>query len=130
MIRKTLYRSRRALAAWLSISLFCTLPLGTAQAGMLGTDALIAQQQSQTQRQDIQNLLAREDVAAYLRAQGVNGDDLQGRLNSLSDAEISQMHAQLAELPAGGDILGTIVVIIVIFMLLDMGGITDVFPRI
>jgi Na+-transporting NADH:ubiquinone oxidoreductase subunit NqrC len=124
------HRPSRTLATLLSISLLCSVPLANVQAGMLDTAQLAQQQQSQQQRQDIQSLLAREDVAAYLSEQGVDAADLQGRINSLSDAEINRMHDQLNELPAGGSVLGAVLLIIVIFMLLDMGGVTDIFPRI
>jgi hypothetical protein len=130
MIRKSPNRPSRALAALLSVSLFCGAPLATVQAGMLDNAQLTQQHQSQQQRQDIQSLLARADVASYLRAQGVSASDLEGRINGLSDAEISRMHEQLKDLPAGGNVLGAILLIIVIFMLLDMGGVTDIFPRI
>jgi hypothetical protein len=130
MTRKSHHRPSRVLATLLSISLFCSVPLATVQAGMLDTAQLAQQHQSQQQRQDIQSLLAREDVANYLQSQGVDPADIVGRINSLSDAEIARMHQQLNELPAGGNVLGAILLIIVIFMLLDMGGVTDIFPRI
>jgi hypothetical protein len=123
-------RPSRTLATLLSISLFCSVPFANVQAGMLDTAKLTQQHESQQQRQDIQTLLAREDVAAYLKDQGVNSADLQGRLNSLSDAEVARMHDQLGQLPAGGEILGAILLIIVIFLLLDMAGVTDIFPRV
>lgn len=75
-------------------------------------------------------MLARQDVSDYLRTQGVNPADVQSRINALSDAEISQMHSQLEQLPAGEGFLGAVIAIIVIFMLLDLGGVTDIFPRI
>jgi hypothetical protein len=130
MIQKAHYRPSRTLATLLSITLFCSVPLANVQAGMLDTAKLTQQHQSQQERQDIQNLLAREDVASYLKDHGVNPTDVQGRLDSLSDAEISRMHDKLNDLPAGGEILGAILLIIVIFMLLDIAGVTDIFPRI
>jgi len=38
------------------------------------------------------------------------------------------MHAQLDSLPSGEGFLGGVIAIIVIFILLDLAGVTDVFP--
>ena len=43
-------------------------------------------------------------------------------------AEVIAMHQQLNNLPAGQGALGAVVLILVIFILLDVAGVTDIFP--
>jgi len=129
-MRKSHSTSTRLVATLVGLSLCWSVPLTSVQAGMLSTEQLATQHNSAQQRLEVRSLLARQDVANYLQAQGVNPADLQLRINALSDAEISQMHSQLDQLPAGEGFLGAVIAIIVIFMLLDIAGVTDIFPRI
>jgi hypothetical protein len=41
---------------------------------------------------------------------------------------VARINQRLAELPAGGDVLGVIVLIFVIFVITDVIGATDIFP--
>ena len=73
--------------------------------------------------------LARDDVRSSLLGAGVSSADVDARVDNLSDSQVLQIHAQMNALPAGGDgVLGVIMLVIVIFMLLDVAGATDVFP--
>jgi hypothetical protein len=42
--------------------------------------------------------------------------------------EIAQLNQQINELPAGGDILGILVLVFIIFVITDVIGATDIFP--
>jgi len=61
--------------------------------------------------------LAREDVRAALAAQGLDPEEAQARMASLSDGEVRQIAGQLDQLPAGGDGLGIIIAVLVIVLL-------------
>lgn len=100
-------------------------------AGMIDTGQLAAQAEVQQQRDEVRTLLAREDVRAALLGYGVSSDAADARVDNLSTAELQQIHQQLSELPAGADSgLGIVLGIIFIFIVLDLLGATDVFPRI
>jgi len=102
-----------------------------AMAGMIGNQQLVAQADSELQRDAVRNLLARDDVRAALVDYGVSTDTVDARIDNLSASELQQMHQQLADLPAGADSgVGLILGIIFIFIVLDLLGATDVFPRI
>jgi hypothetical protein len=73
-------------------------------------------------------LLEREDLQQQLTALGVDVNDARNRVAGLTDAEVARISQRLAELPAGGDVLGVIVLIFIIFIITDAIGATDIFP--
>lgn len=102
-----------------------------AMADIVGTQELTMQVELQLQRDDVRNLIARDDVRAALLGYGVNPADVDTRIDNLTSGELLQIQDQLAVLPAGGNgALGVVLAIILIFVLLDLLGATDVFPRI
>ncbi len=114
-------------------SLISIFLLGSVQANaaLVDNQQLAQQAQVEQQRDSVRSLLARADVRAALLDYGVSEDAVDARVNQLSAAELQQMHAQLAELPAGADSgVGLVLGIIFIFIVLDLLGATDIFPRI
>lgn len=102
-----------------------------AMADIVGTQDLTMQVELQLQRDDVRNLIARDDVRAALIGYGVNPADVDTRIDNLTASELLQVQNQLADLPAGANgVLGVVLALIVIFVLLDLLGATDVFPRI
>lgn len=102
-----------------------------AMADVVGTKELTMQAQLQIQRNDVRDLIAREDVRAGLLGYGVSPADIEKRIDNLTTSELLQIQNQLTALPAGADgALGIVVTLILIFVLLDVLGATDVFPRI
>lgn len=116
------------------IHILITVFLGTslqAQAGLVGNQQLASQAAAEEQRDAVRTLLAREDVRAALIDYGVSDEAVDARVDSLTLAELQQMHERLADLPAGADAgLGLVFGIIFLFIVLDLLGATDVFPRI
>lgn len=103
-----------------------------AMADVVGTKELTMQAQLQIQRNDVRDLIAREDVRSGLLGYGVSPADIETRIDNLTSSELQQIQNQLAVLPAGADggALGIVLTLILIFVLLDVLGATDVFPRI
>jgi len=102
-----------------------------AMADMVGTSDLAQQSERLLQIDDIRASLARTDVRTALLDYGVNPADVETRLDNLTAGELSQIQAQFADLPAGASgALGVVLALILIFVLLDVLGATDVFPRI
>lgn len=124
MLRKTFIYS--LIAVFLSTGLQAQV-----LAGMVGTQQLAVQSEVEQQRDEVRTLLARDEVRAALLAYGVDSDAADARVDNLNSAELQQIHQQLAQLPAGADSgLGIVLGIIFIFIVLDLLGATDVFPRI
>ncbi len=111
-----------------ALFLGCTLALPTAQAGMIGTQAIVAQEQLEAQRSELRDFLARDAVRAQLVAWGVDPIAAQQRVDSLSAQETELMLQRMRELPAGGDVLGAAVFVFLVLLVTDILGFTDIFP--
>jgi hypothetical protein len=106
------------------------------RAGLISTEAVVAAAAAPSPeasaRERIERLLEREDVRRKLEAYGITPDEALARVGSLSDAEIAAVAGRLDELPAGGDsVAGVLLVIAVVFIILivfDYAGIIDLFP--
>lgn len=101
-----------------------------AMAAMVDTPALGMQADLQIQRDALREFIARDEVRAALLEYGVSAADAEARIDQLNPDELLQMQNQITQLPAGGGVLGVVVGVILIFVLLDLLGATDVFPRI
>jgi hypothetical protein len=54
--------------------------------------------------------------------------DAQARIASLTASELATLASQIDTLPAGEGALETLIFVLVVFMLLDIAGVTDIFP--
>lgn len=81
----------------------------------------ISNSQSSFNRQadmaSVQNVLENKLVKERLKALGYSQDEIQARLNMLSDEEIHQLSAQIDSLAPAGDGLGVIISVLVIIIL-------------
>lgn len=123
----------RFVARTLSVALvWCGLQASVAQAAFVPTEALnppTANTQTDS-RAALAQVLAREDVRAQLLAHGVSPEAAATRIAALSDQEARQLADQFASLPAGGDGLGVVVLVLLVLVFTDLLGLTDVFPAI
>lgn len=118
---------RKYLALLLSVALL-GLPVLPAHAGMISTGQALAAEQGRIDRERLASLLEREDLQRQLATLGVDAQDAKQRVASLTDAEVGKLNQRLAELPAGGDVLGVILLIFIVFVITDAIGATDIFP--
>lgn len=122
---------RLTLRKYLALLLSCALlgaPALPAHAAMIGTAQALAAEQGRVDRERLASLLEREDLQRQLATLGVDVQDARQRVASLTDAEVSRLNQRLAELPAGGDVLGAILLIFIVFVITDAIGATDIFP--
>jgi hypothetical protein len=98
------------------------------QAAMIGTTQALAAEQDRLDRDRLASLLEREDLQRQLSALGVDVQDAKDRVAGLTDAEVARISQQIDTLPAGGDALGVVVLIFIIFIITDALGVTDIFP--
>lgn len=98
------------------------------QAAMIGTTQALAAEQNRLDRDRLASLLEREDLQRRLSALGVDIQDAKDRVAGLTDAEVARISQQIDTLPAGGDALGVVVLIFIIFIITDALGVTDIFP--
>lgn len=103
-----------------------------AMAGLVDNEQLAMQAELQMKRDEVRSFMARDDVRAAMLDYGVNPADVDARIANMTEAELLRIQHQLDQLPAGGDggVLGAILIVILIFVLLDVLGATDVFPNV
>ena len=101
----------------LLVALSIALPYHYALAALVPTDAVADSAGGADARGRLMHYLAREDLRAALAAQGLDPEEAQARVASLTDAEVQQIAGQLDRLPAGGDGLGIIIAVLVIVLL-------------
>lgn len=103
--------------------------IAPAQAAMVGTAQVIAAEQGAIDRARLASMLEREDLQRQLSAMGVDVQQAKARVAGLTDAEVARLNQQIGQLPAGADsVLGFVLAIIVILMVTDLVGWTDVYP--
>lgn len=114
------------------IMLICFAPFAAfvpvSQAAMIGTDQLMSNIQTQTDRARLIEKLNRTELEDQLRSAGVDSAQLQDRITSLTDKEVAMLNEQLDQLPAGGSILGYSVFIFLVLLMTDIMGYTEIFP--
>ncbi|MFW6093963.1 MAG: PA2779 family protein [Pseudomonadota bacterium] len=120
-------RLQRTIAQLLIVSLMATAPLAPARAGIVGTgEAMALSQRAETEAR-VNAVLMREDVQAQLEALGVAPEQATDRVASLTDSELAALDAKLDELPAGGSVLGVLGAVLVVLIVLELLGVTNVF---
>lgn len=123
--------ARRFVTHLLAASLVFSGMAQAAPSALIGTEqAAVAMQAvapSETHAR-LQTVLDRADLAAALQARGVSPEQLRARINALTDAEATQLLAQIDQAPAGGDVLGLVFTVFIILLVTDILGLTKVFP--
>ena len=99
------------------------------EAKMIDTTAYL-NQEAAAARGELASFMAREDVKDRLAALGVNPADAANRIAALTDQEVSQLQNRIDELPAGSGVLVVLGVVLVVLIVLDLVGVTNVFHRI
>lgn len=114
--------------AWFLSFLLALLPIMPAQAAMLGNSVIISEQQTAFEKAEILEILDQEFTRQQLEAWGVSPEMARARINSLTGQELANLNRQFNELEAGGDILGILLIIFIVFVITDAIGATDIFP--
>ena len=78
---------------------------------------------------ELESLINREDIRNQLTALGVNPDDAAARIASLTPAELSQLQANMDELPAGANVLAILGGLLLVLIILELLGVTNVFTK-
>jgi hypothetical protein len=109
-----------------------SLPLGAARAAMVETEQAIEQSAAAEQRTRVMDFMAREEVRRQMIELGIDPDEAAERTAGLSDGEIQQIAGHLDQLPAGEGgvevVLAAILLVLLILLITDLLGLTDVFP--
>ncbi|HEX6689864.1 MAG TPA: PA2779 family protein [Burkholderiales bacterium] len=98
-----------------SLTLALLLVAPQVQAGMIGTQ--------DEERQRVKELVARPELAQQLEQMGIAPEEVQARIDAMTDEEVRTLAGRLNAVPAGGDLttqewLLIIIVILLVIILL------------
>jgi len=122
------YTALRSIACTTLVAFSLVALAPPAYAGVIPTEDALVVAAADASRARLDALLAREDVRAQLLAHGVDPTLVASRVASLTDQEARDLAADLDRMPAGGDIVGTVVFVFLVLLLTDLLGWTDIFP--
>ena len=124
-------RFSRFLAPFLALlTLITSLQVTVAQAAVVSTGTLIESESAGYDRNRLSDLMQREHAAQALQTLGVDPALVQARIQNMTAEELQAFNDQVNEMEAGGSALGVIVLVLLLLILLDLLGVTDVFPGI
>lgn len=104
----------RAICRFLAIALMM-MPFQYAQAGMIGTDQAASTLSAQTDRAAVTSFLSRSQTASELQSMGLDPQAALDRVAAMTDAEVSSLAGKINALPAGGD--GLVLLVLVVFFI-------------
>lgn len=105
---------KKMLCRFLAVALI-TLPFQTGQASMIGTDQVTAAAAVQADRNLVSTYLSRSQTVSEFQALGLDAQAARDRVASMTDEEVRGLAGQINAVPAGGD--GLIAVILVVFFI-------------
>jgi len=120
---------RKTIALILAVALISVGFTAQVSAAVITTQQTLSVESRQLLVSEVQAKLAREEVRQTMVELGVDPEQAQLRVASLSDQELARLDGQLDSLPAGGGALALIGAVFVVLLILELTGIIDVFKR-
>ena len=108
VLARTLCRILVVLMAW--------TPYQFAQAGMIGTDRVLAAS-SQADRSTLLNFVARSDAATQLRSFGLDQSTARDRVAAMTDEEARSLAGRIDAMPAGANGFGLVILVGIVFVI-------------
>ncbi|TCO74477.1 DUF6627 family protein [Chromatocurvus halotolerans] len=106
----------------------------TLHAGMVGTSTLLAVERAQVGHvlppAATVSTIERAQLRNQLEGLGVNPVLAAERVASMTDSQLRQLSVGLQEMPAGGGALGVVATVLVIILLLEILGITNISNKV
>ena len=121
-------RNNRFVAMLLVISVLFISVQPAVNAAIISTSDMLENQQSQIDRDYLLKSFDREEVQLALVNQGVDIEMAKLRVASMTVEEIRVLNSKIDELPAASGVLGTVVFILVVLLVTDLIGVTNVYP--
>ncbi|WP_017445017.1 PA2779 family protein [Gayadomonas joobiniege] len=108
----------------------CLFVFGASQAtaGVYESSVVLQNHAQQVQKSQVLSYLGQAEVKQKLIELGVDPQVAQARIGAMTEAELHQLNQHIHEMPAGSGIIGTIFTVMVVVAVLDVMGITDVYP--
>lgn len=113
----------------MSAALFAAT-LESARAGVIGTEQYLHSLDREEALTRVEAVLAREEIKSELERLGVDTERAAERVAALTDEELETLAGDLENLPAGGSLLGTVGVVFIVLLVLELVGVIDIFKKI
>lgn len=120
-------RRSRTIALLMSAQLITLGFVQPAGAGVISTETAIELRQREATIERIDAVLARDSVRQQLEAFGVDPADAQARIANLSDSELARLEERMDTLPAGAGALEVLGIVLLVLLVLELVGVTDIF---
>jgi hypothetical protein len=117
---------KRVMAILVSVSLVSSYTAQT-WAGVVSTEQVL-QQEAAIDTAPLVSALDREDVRQHLVDMGVDPEQAKLRIAALDDEQIGAIQANMDALPTGGGVLEVVLAVLVVLVILDLVGVTNIFP--
>lgn len=117
---------KRVMSILLSLAMLNLYSL-PAWSGVVSTDQLIEQEIEVFDRDRLVSMMDRADVREQLVAHGVDPEFARQRIAALSDMQVEQLNAEMDQLPAGSGVVGILVAVLLVLIILDIIGVTNIF---
>ncbi|MDH5501043.1 MAG: PA2779 family protein [Gammaproteobacteria bacterium] len=115
----------------ISAGLMAVGPLQTAVGEIVSTENAIQLHERSSPIDRISSVLAKQQIRDQLVEMGVDPQDAVQRIAALSDTELQLLDQRLGELPAGGggalEVMG---IVLLVLLILELVGVTDIFKSI
>ena len=115
---------------FLKASILCpmlVLGMSQASAAVFSSEQVIANQQFHFNKQQVLSYVDSAEVQNKLIELGVSPADAKQRIANMTAEELNALNSQMNEMPAGG-IVGVVVTVLVVVVVTDLMGLTDVYP--
>ena len=103
-----------------------------AGAAMVGTEEFLISDRNQETRSYLQQMMSRKDIQEALVARGIDLQEAQIRIDSLTDSDIELVFKEISDLPAGGVdaafVLILVGVIVVLTIIVEYTSAVSMFP--
>jgi hypothetical protein len=119
--------TKRFIALCVSLAMFGTYSM-PAWSGLVSTDQLLQESAATLERDAMLSMLDRDEVRRQLVERGVDPQDAKQRIAALSDAQVNQLRDSIDDLPAGSGVLEILIAVVLVLVILDAIGVTDIFP--
>lgn len=103
------------------------LGMSQANAAVFSSEQVMAKQQFNFNKQQVLSFVDSAEVQNKLIELGVSPADAKQRIANMTAEELNALNTQMNDMPAGG-VVGAIVTVLAIIALLDLLGVTDVYP--
>ncbi|MEX1664297.1 PA2779 family protein [Zhongshania arctica] len=127
MAKTTLKRSTTAIVMS-GFMVWTGVIASTVSAGVITTDRMVAEYAIDENRAAMKAALSQDNVRERLVELGVSPADVGARIDALTPSELAMLQEKMDQLPAGAGALGLLALLVLIFFITDILGITDIFP--